>query len=834
MKYTIWFDELSLREQCGFLTGTGKWRTTGSTRLGIPSVRMGNGTAGLSKEYQTVCFPSPSAMAGSWDVGSMHLLGETLGTECRAKGTALLLAPAANLKRSPLGGRNFEYLSEDPVLTGELAAAEIEGIQSQGVGAAVKHFGISSTEKGRLRADSVIDDRALMELYLRPFEIAVEKSSPWAVMASYGKLNGKYVTESSWLLQDVLRDQWHYKGIVLSDWGAVNDRAAALKAGIDLDMPGTGNVTPQKIMAAYRKDHVTKEEIQRSAARVLELAEKADPLTEEAPPALDLETDHEVAVELAEGCPVLLRNERGMLPLNRQDSVAVIGARAKTPLIQGHGSARVEPYRVMSPYDALFRECRHLTYADGYHLDNMDYADGTLIREAVATAQEAQKVLVFVSCEESAVAEGMDNGSMKLPAGADKLIEAVTDACSNVAVILMTASAVEMPWAERTAAILYAGLLGEGAGEALTNILLGKVSPSGKLAESWPLSENDIPGRSYLEPDEQNRVQYRESIYAGYRYYEKAGIRVQYPFGHGLSYVDFDYHDLQLDRTEMDESDTLTVTFTVTNSGGMDAAEVPQLYVGFHDAGESYLYRASKELQAFTKIFLRAGETKTVTFTLDHTAFEYYSTEHDGWQIEPGEYGIYIGGSSKDIRLMGHVLLNIRGFGDLDYRARAPEYFDCDLESVDMTAFEFVLRYHLDGDEEPLFTTESCIADIKDEKKRGRLEKLCRKTAEKLSKDPIRQEGIYQTLLDCPFNRLTAYTHGILSEDMVAAIVLRLDGARISDSAQLVATGMPASLANLLLPAAHKVAQFIPDDMLPAKVKKLASKGDKKKAKKNK
>lgn len=834
MKFAAWFDSLSLREQCSFLTGADAWHTTPSIRVGIPSLHVSDGPTGLrtpgkglgGDAAEAVCFPTASAMASSWDTDALKTMGETLGRECRARRISVLLGPGANIKRSPLCGRNFEYYSEDPLVSGEMAAAEIIGVQSQNVGTSLKHFACNSTETARMKADSIVDDRALREIYLKPFEIAVEKAKPWTVMASYNKINGKYSTENSWLLQDVLRGDWNYDGAVISDWGAVNDRAAALKAGLDLDMPGTGNYTAQTLLKAYRNDKITLEDIQTSTSRIFELIHKAEENQYETPPQLDLDADHNLAAHLAEGCPVLLKNDHHLLPVNpKTERIAVIGARAKEPLYQGGGSSGVNAHHVVSPYECLKKECAYLSYTQGYDLDNPDTVSDVLLKNAKDAAKAADKVLVFISCSKRDITEGLDRESMKLPAAMNALVDAVTSVSMNVAVILTTGSAVELPWADKPAAILQTYLLGEGVGEAVSNILLGHVSPSGKLTETYPLKEEDVPAHQYLQPDENYNVLYKESIFVGYRYYEKNRKEVRYPFGYGLSYSEFAYNNLTLDKEEITPDDSLNISFTITNKGSIPAAEVPQVYVGYHDLEESYIYRPVKELVAFAKVYLDAGETKTATLTLDHTAFEYYSSNHQDWQIEPGQYDIYIGSASDDIRLAGHVQMKNNGFGDYDYRARTPDYFDGRVDAVDDAEFDFVLGYHLEDyvSDSKKVTRDSCLADVKDTERGQKCVSILEKSLRK-QKDPVTKEVLYQGLLYTPLNRFTMATHGAISEDMIDALAFWLDGGDLPDALKLCALGLPEGTMNAILPLAQKLAWIVPPALVPDKVKKLGKK----------
>ncbi len=836
MKYTMWFDGLSLREQCAYLTGGDAWHTAGSDRLGIPRVHVSDGPNGLrivgtalhGASEEAVCFPSASAMAASWDRDNMFRLGETLGGECRAKQVHMLLGPGINLKRSPLCGRNFEYYSEDPVLAGELAANYVNGVQSKGVGTSLKHFAANSTEASRMLADSIVDDRALHELYLKPFEITVKKAQPWSVMASYNKINGTYSTENSWLLQDTLRDSWGFRGLVVSDWGAVNDRVAALKAGTDLDMPGTGNYTPQVVYRALNEGTITEDEIHTSVSRVFDLAKKVDDLQYEEVPALSLDADHATAVSLAEGCPVLLKNEHGTLPLRKEGSLAILGARAKDPLLQGKGSSHVAVHTTRSPYDCLLETYPTASYAEGYKLNDVENVyDGT-VAEAVAAAEKADQVLVFVSCRESDVTEGSDRENLSLSQSMNKLVEAVAAVNRNVVVVLTTGGSVELPWADDVPSILQTNLLGEGFGEAIAKILTGEVSPSGKLPETYPLSLSDVPAVKNLQPDQNYNLLYKESIFMGYRFYEKAGRTVRYPFGHGLSYGSFVYEDLQIDKEEIKAGEDVTVTFKLSNHGAA-AAEVPQLYVGYHDPEESYLYRAVKELKDFTKVFLGAGETKEVSFTMKQEDFAYYSTEHEEWRVEPGRYDLWIGSSSADIRLSGGVNVLSDVFGDKDYKKRAPNYFYGDIDMVEDQEFYFLLRYNLEDftEEKKHFDRNSCLRDSH-VKAEPYIEDFLKIYVKATSQgDPAHEKAVFDDMVYMPINRFVSFNKGLLSDGLIDAAAMFLDGASAMDTLKMAVRGIPDAAANAALPLLKKVSKRIPDNRVPSLVKALGKGGEK-------
>lgn len=816
MKYSSWIKQLSVREQASLLGGADFWHTVPMDRCGIPSVMLSDGPTGLRKmngirTIKSVCYPSATAAAASFDKDALHRLGETLGEECLQERVSVLLGPGINIKRSPLCGRNFEYYSEDPVLAGELAANYIDGVQSKGVGTSMKHFAANSTEIARMLADSIVDERALHEIYLRGFEIAVRKAQPWTIMAAYNKVNGAYCTENKYLLTDILRGKWGFEGLVVSDWTAVSDRVAALKAGLDLEMPGAGNYSIDKLAKAYRAGEITDDDLQTSATRVLDLVDKALPALKTAAPKFSKDEHHQVARELAAGCPVLLKNGGNVLPLKASDRVAVIGARAKNPLIQGAGSAQINTWKVDTPWQALERELQNLSYAEGYSLTSPDNVNAGLTADAVAAAKAAEKVLLFVSSRPEDACEGTDRADMKLPAAMNALVAAVCEANPNTAVILTTGSAVELPWADCPDAILQTYLLGEAFGTALADLLMGRVSPSGKLPESYPKAYEDTPCPECYQPDKNLNLIYKESIFVGYRYYEKSGTAVQYPFGYGLSYTTFAYSNLALTTKKFnadDEGAKLVVKFDVTNTGSVDGAEAPQIYVAAPT--DSLVPRPCKELKEFTKVFLKAGETKTVTVILDKSAFEYFSAEMDRWAVEPGTYGILVGSSSADIRLEENI--SVTSADDLsyeaDYRSLTPAYYAGNIRAVDEEEFLDVLGYdlndYLPDPEDRRLTKANCIAQAAHTKHGAAVNNVLGKGFDMVPLPASLKAMARDTILYVPINKMVATSRGLLSDDMADAVAHYLNDGSLSETVKVFALGTPATLKNLLWPWLRK------------------------------
>lgn len=645
--------QMTLEEKTSLCSGAGMFHTQAIPRLGIPSVFVSDGPNGLRKleredsetSIQAVCFPSACATAASFDRELMTRMGEALGDACQHEQVAVILGPAVNIKRSPLCGRNFEYFSEDPYLTAEMAAAQIHGIQSRNVGTSIKHFAANSQEHRRLSADSIVDERTLREIYFPAFETAVKREQPWTVMGSYNRLNGTYTTENSWLLDQVLRKEWGFRGVTVSDWGAVSDRVAGLAAGLDLEMPDSQGINDQKLAEAVRSGALDEKLLDQACERILELVfrytEQASPQT-----AWDMDAQHQLAVQMAGDCMVLLKNEDGLLPLDREKKVAFIGEFAKNPHFQGGGSAHVNCFKTTNAFDST--RDRNVAFAPGY---TGDTATQEQIAEAAALAKASDAAVVFVGLPDIYESEGYDRTHMRLPDAHNRLIEAVAGANKNTVVVLHNGAPVEMPWIGRVRAVLETYLGGQGVGEATVRVLYGGVNPSGCLPETFPLKLTDNP--SYLfYGGEKDRVEYREGIFVGYRYYDRKETEVLFPFGHGLSYTSFAYSDLRLSAQQIDDTDTLSVTVTVKNVGSRFGKCVVQLYVS--DL-ESTVRRPVRELKGFEKVALEPGEEKTISFFLGKRAFAYWDTALQDWHVESGVFAVEIGESSRKILLRQEV-----------------------------------------------------------------------------------------------------------------------------------------------------------------------------------
>lgn len=670
--------KMTLEEKAGLCSGLDFWHTKGVERLGIPPLMMTDGPHGLRKlaendlgldtSIPATCFPSGSALACSWDRSLLEKVGAALGRECLKEQVSILLGPAANIKRSPLCGRNFEYFSEDPYLSSEMAAAHIKGVQSQGVGTSLKHYAANNQETRRLLTDAVIDERTLREIYLASFEGAVRQSQPWTVMCSYNKINGTYGSENRYTLTDILKEEWGHEGIVMSDWGAVNERVDGLSAGLELEMPGSGGEGDKKIIKAVKSGELDESVLDRAVERLLGVIFKAaDNLKTDF--KCDMQEHHRLAGKAAGECAVLLKNEGNILPLSKTGKIAVIGAFAKAPRYQGGGSSHVNPVMLENAYDEIVRSVgpdAEILYAAGYRMDEekkifdsrpfqsvSDEPDHSLIQEAAEAAAKADVAVIFAGLPDSYESEFFDRKHMRMPEGHNKLIEAVAKVQKNTVVVLSNGSPVEMPWIGEVRAVLEMYLGGQASGSAAAGLLFGDINPSGKLAETFPKKLSDNP--SYLNfPGDKNKVEYREGIFVGYRYYDAAEVEPLFPFGHGLSYTSFEYTGISVDKEVISEDDELQVSVTVKNTGGVAGREVIQLYVS--DI-QSEVLRPRKELKGFEKVELMPGEEKTVSFRLGERAFAYYSTDKKDWVAEEGEFRILAGSSSRDIRLGAAVQL---------------------------------------------------------------------------------------------------------------------------------------------------------------------------------
>jgi beta-glucosidase len=656
LKYQNIIEKMTLEEKVALCSGANNWTTKAFEQHGIPSIRMADGPHGLRKQKDdgdepgegksipATCFPAACATACSWDRDLMVEMGKAIGEEALQEGVSIVLGPGINIKRNPLCGRNFEYFSEDPYLAGELAAHWIQGVQSQGVGTSLKHFAANNQENLRLQSDSIMDERTLREIYLTAFEIAVKQAEPLTVMCAYNLLNGVFCSDHVRLLRTILREEWGFKGLVMSDWGALNDKSAGFKAGLDLEMPGgVGYFDPMTIRdvqnGALSEDYLN-ESVDRILSMVFECHKKL-----KANYRYDVEAHHQLARKAAAQSAVLLKNEENILPLAKELKFAVIGALAEQPRYQGAGSSFINPTFLNSGLDGLKAYQAQTNYFPGYHLKESE--NETLLQEAVAGARDNDVALVYIGLTEDYESEGFDRRNLRLPPSHNRLVEAVAQANPNTVVLLFGGAPVELPWLPRVKAVLNMYLPGQAGGLAAADLLFGAANPCGKLAESYPLAYEDVPSAGfYLDGGKQ--AQYREGLYVGYRYYDKAHKKVAFPFGFGLSYSTFSFENLTVSKKKINVGETLTVCATIRNTGRVAGAEVVQLYIRYL---KEETYRPEKELKGFVKVFLQPGEERQVTFTLELRSFAIYDAAAMDWVVPGGEYAVCLAASSRDVRL---------------------------------------------------------------------------------------------------------------------------------------------------------------------------------------
>ena len=643
--------QMTLEEKAGMCSGADFWHLKGVERLGIPSVMVTDGPHGLRKQAQgadhlginesekAICFPAGCATASSFDRELIRRQGELLGQECQAMDVSTILGPAMNIKRSPLCGRNFEYYSEDPLVSTEMAAALIKGVQSKNVGTSAKHFVANNQEKRRMTNSSDMDERTLREIYLASFEGAVKKAKPWTVMSSYNRINGEFVGDKKEYLTEILREEWGFDGYVVSDWGAVNDRVSSLAAGLDLEMPPGDYEDDRLIVKKVQEGKLDESVVDQACERILNIIFRYTENRDEKA-VFDYEKDHKAAAEIEAECMVLLKNENDILPLTSDKKIAFIGKYAKTPRYQGGGSSHINSWKVESALEAAkeIPELANVTFAEGYQ-DEKDEVIEELQMKAVKVAAEADVAVLFLGLPDNFESEGYDRKHMNLPNCQNELVEKVLEVQKHVVVVLHNGSAVIMPWKDQVEGILEAYLGGEAVGKAVAEVLAGIKNPSGRLAETFPLRLEDTPcyltyGKGFDNAD------YREGVFVGYRYYTSRKMETAFPFGHGLSYTTFAYSDLQLDKKEMTDKESVQVSVKVKNTGNRAGKTVVQLYV---EAPETEVIRPVRELRGFEKIFLEAGEEKTVTFILGERAFAYWNTLIHDWYAEEGTYKVMIG-----------------------------------------------------------------------------------------------------------------------------------------------------------------------------------------------
>lgn len=788
---------MTLEEKAAICDGADFWHLKGMEKYGFPSIMVCDGPHGLrKKDYSktgdslsnsvpAISYPTAATTAASWDPELLREMGVALGKKCLKEEVGVLLGPGINMKRSPLCGRNFEYFSEDPILAGELAASFIEGVQSQGVGTSLKHFCANSQETRRMTCDSVVDERALREIYLTAFEIAVKKAKPWTVMNSYNKINGFHGSENRHTQLEILRNEWGYDGVVVSDWGAVNDRVLGFNNGNDLEMPSSAGSGTKKIVDAVKSGAISEETLNERALNMLNLIKKA---VDGAKPgyAYNDADDQPFARKVAAQSMVLLKNN-GILPLKKSGKIAVIGELARTPRYQGAGSSHINPTKLDNALEEIQKLGFDVEFAQGYELKQKKAKNNAaLAAEAAALAAKCETVVLFIGLTDEYEAEGFDRTHMNLPAAHDALVAEILKVNKNVVVVLAGGSPVEMPWNDGVAAILNSYLGGQAGAGAVADIISGAVNPSGKLPETYPMTYADTPAVNNF-PGNPASVEYRESVYIGYRYYDKAKKAVRYPFGYGLSYTTFEYSDIKLDKTAMNENDTLTVSFRVKNTGDVSGYEIAQLYVADK---ESTIYRPEKELKAFKKVWLNPGETKEISLVLNKRAFAFYNVNISDWCVESGDFDILVGASSADIKLSATV--NVSGTTENipDYSAVAPVYYTGNVQSVPTEQFIAVLgrelpptNYDPNRKLSICDTFESCA---------------CTKNGARFYKilSTLIPAGFAQAIaLQTPFRDFISMSGGVMSEDMANGLVMWISGEK--GGIRKILKGIPGAIAGI-------------------------------------
>ncbi len=789
--------QMTLEEKAAMLDGADFWHMQGMEKYDIPSVTVCDGPHGLrKKDYSkkgislstsvpAISYPTAVTTACSWDPELLFEMGTALGKKCLKEEVGVLLGPGINMKRSPLCGRNFEYFSEDPVLAGEVAAGFINGVQSMGVGTSLKHFCANSQETRRMTCDSVVDERALREIYLTGFEIAVKKAKPWTVMNSYNKINGDHGSENKHTQIEILRDTWGFDGVVVSDWGAVNDRVKGLANGNDLEMPSSSGSGAAKIVAAVKDGTLDEKVVNERALNVLKLIKKCADGAQPGYAYNDLD-DQAFAKKVASQSMVLLKNN-GILPLAKGKKIALIGELARTPRYQGAGSSHIVPTQLDNALDEFKKAGIAVDFAPGYELKaKKAKKNAAHLQQAIEVAKKNDIAVVFIGLTDDYEAEGYDRQHMKLPEAHDILVQEIVKANPNTVVVLSGGSPVEMPWNTEVSAVLNAYLGGQAGAGAIVDILTGAVNPCGKLAETYPMTYADTPAVNNY-PGNPASVEYRESIYIGYRYYEKANKAVRYPFGHGLSYTSFEYSDLKLDKTSMSEEETLTVTFTVKNTGDVAGAEIAQLYVADK---ESTIYRPVKELKAFKKVFLEAGEEKEITLTLEKRAFAFFNVLVNDWCVESGAFEILVGASSADIRLNATVNVTAKDIAVPDYSILAPCYYTADVQNVSEQQFVAVLGRELP----PTEKSKDRTLDLNDTFESSAHTKWGKRLFAMLT--ALIPAGMAQAIaVQTPFRDFISMSGGVFSESMAEGLLRILNGEK--GGVRIILKGIPGAIKGI-------------------------------------
>ena len=808
MKNSELLNKMTLEEKVGLCAGKDGWYLKGVDRLGIPEIMLTDGPHGLRKynpegkfkienSIPATCFPPAVTSACSWNPELLYEMGVAIGEECLQEKVSVILGPGVNMKRSPLCGRNFEYFSEDPLLAGELAAGWINGVQSQGIGTSLKHFAVNSQEKKRLAIDSVVDERALCEIYLTAFEIAVKKAQPWTIMTAYNKVNGTYSSENRHLVKEILKDEWGFEGIAVTDWGAANDRILGLENGNELEMPSSKGYYDKKICAAVRSGKLKESVVDEAADNILSLIKKSEANLKDSY-TYDKEAHHNLAAKVYSESIVLLKNEENILPVAKDKKIAVIGEMARAPRYQGAGSSLINPTKISDAFDSLLKEGYSLNFAPGYN-KKKDEIMPAMITDACKVAEKADIALVFIGLTEEYESEGYDRTHINLPKCHDYLVEEILKVNKNVIVVLSGGSPVVMPWLGKVKALVNGYLGGQACGDAIAEIISGKVSPSGKLAETYPLSLKDTPCSNYF-PGTGRNAEHKESIYIGYRYYDTAEKDVLFPFGFGLSYTQFQYSDLKLSQKKIKDTDTLKVTYKIKNIGNCDGAEISQVYV---NDKESTIFRPAKELKGFKKVFLKAGEEATVEIELGKRAFAFYNTASSAWQVESGDFEILVGASSRDIKLSADVFVESTDSAPItDYRQTAPSYYGANVKSVPDKEFEAVLgrpipnRVYSQGEK---FDMTCSLSDAADTKWGKVIISMLDAAIDRIIKDSERDRlNVKANTFDVPIKNFITMGPDIVTEEVCNGLIMILNGEKTGKGILKIISGFTSAVISLL------------------------------------
>lgn len=777
MKYQDIICRMSLEEKAAMLSGKDHWQTRDFLKYGIPSIFCADGPhgvrkqigeadhLGLNKSLPATCFPTAATISNSWDPSLGEQIGSAMGLEASVQDVHVLLGPGLNIKRSPLCGRNFEYFSEDPYLSGKMAAGYVRGIQSEGVAACPKHYAVNSQETRRMASDSILDERTLREIYLTAFEIMVKESKPKSIMSSYNQVNGSYANENSFLLQDILREEWGFNGSVITDWGGSNSHTEGVRSGSNLEMPSPGGDSIRELVAAVNEGNLDESIIDERIDELLELIFSTTERNQKKANTFDEQTHHALAKKAAVESIVLLKNENHVLPLSEDKKVVVIGDFAKTPRYQGAGSSMVNPSKLDSIQELISEyNLDYVGYAQGFKRNKK--ADEQLMREALDLARQSDVVVLCLGLDEVSECEGMDRMHMQIPQNQIELLNELTAVDKQIVVLLSAGASIEMPWTDQCTAILHGYLGGQAGAGAMLDIITGKAYPSGRLSETYPLVYEDTPAYKYF-PGKKRTVEYRESLFVGYRYYNTAQIPVKYPFGFGLSYTTFEYGELTVDGTN--------ITFQLTNTGIRNGAEVPQVYIG---CKSDNVFRPKRELKGFAKVFLEAGETRKITIELDDKAFRFYNIQTKKWEIEDATYEIMVGSNVEDIKLAQEVDVKGTTVGEIYDHEKMACYYSADVQNVSDEAFEQLLGHPVPtGGWQGMLDHNDAMCQMVYAK--GIFARLVYKVMTRLKNKSIKRAKPDMDILfiyNMPFRGIAKMTEGLVSMNMVEGMLMVVNG----------------------------------------------------------